>query len=147
MQFVQSNYVTFVKPKSSSGPDGMPEDEVVMSHKDEMKEKEVRQFRIEKADLTKYGYTKQCAGCVKVANRGMEGFRGHRGHTTQCRMRIRKRLEEDGDQRMERETKRVATSIEAEMENRESKNEEEGQNKRGRRKEEGVKAFRKIAKR
>ena len=78
------------------------EDKIGMFPEQEAKEKLVRQFRIEKGDLTKYGYTKECPGCIHVAKKRLTGIQGHRGHTIECRKRIREELKQDGVKRLER---------------------------------------------
>ena len=55
------------------------EDKIHVKPEQEVKDKMIRQFRIEKTDLKKYGYTKGCAGCIHVAKKGLTGIQGHRG--------------------------------------------------------------------
>ena len=59
---------------------------------------EVRDFRITKQVLEKYGYTDECGGCVHKAC----GFEGNRAHTPQCRQRLAEAMLED-----ERDRERV----------------------------------------
>ena len=63
-----------------------------------------RRLRIRKADLEKYGYTVGCPGC-RAANRGGTAI----NHNEECRQRITKKLEEDGDERVGQGTRDSST--------------------------------------
>ena len=69
-------------------------------------ETKVRQMRVRREDLEKFGFTPGCPGCRTVST---PGATGNTAHNDECRERIKKKMSEDeeGRERLARDKERV----------------------------------------
>ena len=83
-----------------------------------------RRLRVTKADLEKFGTTVGCPGCRAFTRGGAAA-----NHNEECRNRLTRKFEEEGDARIERENEKLFEYLEEEE--RKRKRQRAGEQKEG----------------